>query len=79
MLHVSVLLTDHHPAQNIYMCELIIINLPEVEEFSHVMPKLRIFGAVHILPRVLSRCKLGKRNIYFSPNNFQHGQVTLLF
>jgi hypothetical protein len=51
------------------MCELNIINLPEVEELFPSGAELRIFGAVHELPRVLSRRKLGKRNIYFSPNN----------
>jgi len=63
--------SPHGPScsTKIYMCELNIINLPEVEELFPSGAELRIFGAVHELPRVLSRRKLGKRNIYFSPNN----------
>ena len=56
-----------------------IINLREVEESFPFGAKWRMFGAVPAFPRVLSRRKLGKRNIYFSPNNSSHGHVTLLF
>lgn len=79
MLRVSVLLKDHHSAQKYTYGNLILLICVKLRSHSHLVPKLRIFCAVPALSRVLSRRKLGKHNIYFSPNNSSHGHVTLLF